>query len=784
LKLKKIKNIQGYKSFINFSWQKFFNCSDFHKNINLFFGENGSGKSSICSILKSISLDKDFETYCPKKSILQFDDKKYEFNKTNRWDDSLPLGTIVFFDKEFVSKNIHLGNNRGTHKGEQEQESGDLIIQFDREAIKLRKSKELSEKLNNEARKILREFNSKFKKILAFSLTNEEKLLYEDLKNKTPEELDDLKVRLEKEKKSIEVNLEVDKGRKLEILKIESISDIDKIKPEIFISEKTRYEALFSFNLKEQAQVDAEEKVVQKIKINKEFYERGFEIRKNNPDSCPFCQSENEEKNIKKIITAYKTIYDDTYNGQFLLFEKEKLILINELEMIRDTLIKHSENLIFLKLKEYESEYKIENIYSTSEEVRFATPKYKDFEKLIDKLHDLKKPTNEDIDNWYEDVCSEVNLFKEYFHNLSDFIESKNRQITEFKKTNTSEKLHERIKTQITSLEIVNKKLVFINENKLEKEASKCSHEKQQLELEIKYSSANEKYQSSKTEYENYCLKDVFAKSLEQMVIYFEKFNFDFKLQLEVDNRRTSSTSQFPFAFKIIDIEGAERDLKEGLSEGELQVLSLCFFFAFLDIQNDKKNKIIVFDDPITSLDNSNLSCLVDLISEVSPEFSQIFILTHHRTFFKFLRKKFKNICNEYNIIRNKKDLGGSFIFKSKLNNLFDKLKRFEENLIKNAPNGIDLENKIIEYGQYLRYEIEIFIKNTLLQRNQGIFSNIIDGIKKNKTIEDGDLDKLKGIYNFCNWTTSHVDEDDEYGLEQLKIKISDFVKIKTKYKS
>ena len=104
--------------------------------------------------------------------------------------------------------------------------------------------------------------------------------------------------------------------------------------------------------------------------------------------------------------------------------------------------------------------------------------------------------------------------------------------------------------------------------------------------------------------------------------------------------------------------------------------------------------KILVFDDPITSLDNSNLSCLVDLIAEEQKKFSQTFIFTHHRTFFKFLRKRFDKHCSEYNIIRNKKEFGGSFICKSKADKFLEKLKSFEADLKKIPPASLDVELK------------------------------------------------------------------------------------------
>ena len=187
---------------------------------------------------------------------------------------------------------------------------------------------------------------------------------------------------------------------------------------------------------------------------------------------------------------------------------------------------------------------------------------------------------------------------------------------------------------------------------------------------------------------------------------------------------------------------------------------------------------MLVFDDPITSLDNSNLSCLVDLIADEQKNFSQTFVFTHHRTFFKFLRKRFDKRCREYNLIRNKKEFGGSFICKSKSDKFLDKLKSFEADLAKIPPESLDVELKVVEYGQYLRYEVERYIKNSLLHWSANDFPTAIEGVKGNKGIDDADLDKIKQVYSFCNWTTAHVDVGDDHGLGQLKAKITDFVGI------
>lgn len=299
-----------------------------------------------------------------------------------------------------------------------------------------------------------------------------------------------------------------------------------------------------------------------------------------------------------------------------------------------------------------------------------------------------------------------------------------------------------------TKINEAEQQIAFFNEKKIEGQKKKTKKEKELKVVQNKFDDVKEKYGNAKTKYEDYCSAEVFTKPLEKIEGYFKNFNFSFKLELKTE--RTGNKTEFPFAFKVLDLEGNERDLKEGLSEGELQVLSLCFFFAFLDIQKDRENKILIFDDPITSLDNSNLSSLVDLIEIEQKNFSQTFVFTHHRTFFKFLRKKFKNSGSEYNVLRNEKEYGGSFICKSKPEKFVEKLKNFESHLQNIPPESLDIELKIVEYGQYLRYETERFIKNNLLHWDSSDFPTAIDGVKNNKKISNDDLEKIKQVYSFA----------------------------------
>ena len=101
MKIKQIKTIKNYKSFQDFSWHKFFNAEKFHDDTNFLYGENGSGKTSVCNILKSLSDYRDFSKYFPEEATVKIDDTEYKYSNQN-WDNTIQNGSILFFDKEFA----------------------------------------------------------------------------------------------------------------------------------------------------------------------------------------------------------------------------------------------------------------------------------------------------------------------------------------------------------------------------------------------------------------------------------------------------------------------------------------------------------------------------------------------------------------------------------------------------------------------------------------------------------------------------------------------------------
>lgn len=77
------------------------------------------------------------------------------------------------------------------------------------------------------------------------------------------------------------------------------------------------------------------------------------------------------------------------------------------------------------------------------------------------------------------------------------------------------------------------------------------------------------------------------------------------------------------------------------LSEGDKSSLAFAFFLAKLETDPDIHNKVIVFDDPISSLDNHRKRYTADQVLGFTNSAKQIIVLTHDIHFSKMLWEKY-----------------------------------------------------------------------------------------------------------------------------------------------
>jgi len=83
----------------------------------------------------------------------------------------------------------------------------------------------------------------------------------------------------------------------------------------------------------------------------------------------------------------------------------------------------------------------------------------------------------------------------------------------------------------------------------------------------------------------------------------------------------------------------ATNGVKECLSEGDRSTLALALFLSKLDIDPDLNDKIIIFDDPLSSFDTNRRIYTISQIQQLLQRISQVIILSHNEFFLAELAK-------------------------------------------------------------------------------------------------------------------------------------------------
>ena len=795
MKIKKITHIKEYKSFLDFQWSQF--CVDRNGNemsfcpFNVFFGENGSGKSSICDILKDISKNKSFSDNCDKPNSIQIKIDSTLHNYTaNAWDNSLPQNAILFFDQNFIDENVHTNGERSNERNKHSQNSGKLLIDLDAEANRKKQSE-------IDAAKALKDFEDANTTKLNQTFLPKDLEIYVTVKEKSEEELNALKNANNDVYKKSSDDIEQLKLRRNQTSNVAAFTAPEQIELSRELFPITEFEEVFNRKIEDSTSKIASDNLIKHIVTHKEFIEKGLKVIEsmNNKETCPFCLQ--SLKSQEEIINSYSIFFNQTYKEQ-------KAKFLSDIELIKQHLIDlkneafqlpskitHSYNI----LSEFWSNYNIGKFSiedSSGEEIIDAfTERYAIEEKLSALLHypksiddllialeelktiDNKKyPFNKD----YYEIFSHLNEIKISLVVVTQSLKKYTDKIIAFKaKYSEVATINQEIQQKEPELiKFADLKNYFDkNHHSQIKEWYKLKDEKGLLKLA---------HTTAKDALKAYVLTQAPSLILSKMMTFLNSFNLSFTLE---PNRITGSTAEVPFSFKILDLKGRERNIKTGLSEGERQLISLAFFFAINENTADKSNKILVFDDPITSLDASNLKILSDVIFEQVNIYSQVFVFTHHPLFYKYLIKKENPNPNKFGILKNTIAFKGSLIYVDSEFDLLTQLKSCHHLLITKATTGeLSLEEAAITYGHLLRLSVERFIKNELLMWNkEDNFSNLTGGLKdaknKIKLLVDADLDVIQNVYKYCNYANFlHADKEASSALTELLTHIDNYVKI------
>ncbi|MUU31132.1 AAA family ATPase [Helicobacter pylori] len=672
-------------------------------SINFIYGANGSGKTTTSSFLKNLA-ENGIEDKFANSKIAWYNNESLK---------------IEVYNKQFKEEQLRNSQVKGIFTLGKKTNENLEKIEIKKESI----NKENEKKIKNEASlQVLTQKKEKEEKDFADRCWEK---LYKKNEEDFKETLEGFK-RKEKFKEKILKEFENDKYNQSEIVGLEKLKE----KIEIVFGENQTELALLECNLTDFDFIENhsiwEQKIVGsgdaaiadliKRLSNEDWVAWGREYIKDN-SICPFCQKETITEEFKKQLESY---FDTSYQESIETI-KEKM---EDYASRTAGALERLDKIVETEQKNQQTKLDTENLKIIIETLRSKINGNQ--QKMLDKSKEMSR--NFKLDSTKNEIDA-----------IKDLIKKANEQIANY---------NEMIKD-------------------IEKQKKICKEQTWKFlvnEFKSDIQEYNKKYCGLKKE----------IKELENEIRELEKNMMSIKPIVDEINTLLKGYGFTNFGLACTEDEKSYRIQREDgqlvgetLSEGEVTFITFLYYYHLtkgsLEENDISKNKVLVIDDPISSLDSNILfivSVLVkDLMKETMEEktnIKQIIILTHNTYFYKEITSKYdlKRYQGKYSFWIIKKD------------NNISKIKDYEENPIKNSYELLWQEVK-----QAKENSISWVSLQNVMRRIIEYYFRILGGFKHNHNLSEcfKDIREQQVCNSFISWFNdgSHGISDDLFAQSQ-----------------
>lgn len=589
------------------------------RKLTLVYAENGRGKTTLCAILRSLQSGRP-EFISERKTLgatdapfvhIRLNNADYKFDG-NVWTNSHP--DILIFDSVFVNENVYSGDYV-----EHEHKKNLYRVIVGAQGVQFaRKIEELDEQIRY-MNADLREKKESISKNVPSGIAFDDYLRWQpiaDIEEQIRQKTDELSNRQRAAEKADEIQT---KGLFVKIQLPSLPSDFSEV---------------LSKQLTDIV-VDAERKVREQVARHQmehqgeSWLSQGLAYVKD--DQCPFC---GQGVQANELIAAYRSYFSTAYRD---LKEEVAQLTQRVNSAIGEAALSSVQQAISANavLAEFWMQFTAVDLPHIS--FRDIQEKYVTLREKCLKLATRKQesPTESvKLDAEFTTALAEVDALRTAVDRYNAAVDAVNSRVNEQKAAARSQPDIMDVMNELVQLEARKKRFEPVITKACQAYedavAKKASLEKQKEQV--------------REQLDQYC-EDIIRTYEQSINEYLDYFNTGFR----ITNTRHLYKGGTPSSHYQIEINSKALDLGDGrtpagtpcfktaLSSGDRSALALAFFLAVLKQDSDIGRKIVVFDDPFTSLDRFRRTSTQQLIQQLLKSAQQVVVLSHDPLFLKLL---------------------------------------------------------------------------------------------------------------------------------------------------
>ena len=605
------------------------------RRLTTIYAENERGKSTLASILRSLSsgdgniivVRKTFGRGQTPEVHFRTRDRSYIFQE-GQWNETCP--NIVVFDDQFIEKNVCIGS-----RVEPAHRENLLEFAIGEEGVQLKKDiDEITNQIND--------INSK--------LREKERLISQYSSPYNVREFVGLQPEHDVEARLKQVRGRIADASNVELLRRRPVPEAVML-PNFELDDLQALLHSSLENVSDQAEQKVKEHVQHRLDPGGEDWIRqGISYLESN-DECPFCGR--GDVHTLELIRAYKAYFDASYN-------ELKRRIEDELKKIQEKFGDRCWGEIRERLRlnkaaqdawrdrpdlTFPPDFNEEDIKSALDGLREAT-----IEAIRLKLYALLSRIN--VPEALRAVYEKYTQVRLQVNSYNQVIERTRGDIDSLKHSLQTVNLHE-LEYQLRRLEAENRRLI--------PDIFQLCTQYQTLQSEKGQLEENKEIRRQDLDQHTENILGRYRENINQLL---ERFGAGFSIE-EMDVKHIRGTPRTEYVLKVLGHsvrvasdagESSGTSFATVMSSGGKRTLALALFLAKLKADGNLSSYIVVIDDPVSSLDAGRRRETRDALADLTLRCSQVIVLSHDALFLKDLVSRISDIEHESLQIRRQGD--------------------------------------------------------------------------------------------------------------------------------